>query len=111
MALRTFRIWIRITKVMAEFAKSHALLNRAHLSLMAFEEVASLIHQRKTNQQKIHGIEAKRRSREMVGRGVASKEQQNCVGSGAASSSTSPELFAVQPGDVVIVQPGDAVLW
>lgn len=53
MTPRTFNGWIRITEVLAEFAERLALLDHLHTSPTAFEEVASLVHKRKVNQQKI----------------------------------------------------------
>lgn len=64
MTLRSFRSSIHVTKVVAEFAKTHALFDRVHISLIAFEEVASLLNQRKTQQQKNRDTEARRLARE-----------------------------------------------
>lgn len=63
MTLRAFRSWMRLMRVVAEFAKRHSLLDRVHIFLKAFEEAASLVNQRKTSQHNIQDIESRLRLR------------------------------------------------
>lgn len=90
MTSTTFRSWTRITKVVAEFAKRLALLDRVHISLKAFEDVASLVNNRQVNRQKLLDIDANRQQREQAKKGATTSATPSFVAGCSASASTAP---------------------
>lgn len=109
MTVRTFQSWVRIMKVVADFAKRLSLLEHVHTSLKAFEEVASLVHKRQVNRQKLLDIEANRRQREKAGQETNTPAVPSYVAGCAASSSTSPKMTASQACDVHMGMPMTSV--
>lgn len=99
MTTRTIQGWNHNMKVVAEFAKRLSPLDHVHTSPKAFEEVASLVHKRQVNRQKLLDIEANRRQREQAGQGMTMPAAPNYVAGCAASSSTAPTTTSVSASD------------
>lgn len=102
MTERTFLSWTRVTKVVAEFANTLALFDRIHMSLKAFEEVATLVNHRQVNAQRIEDIEARRRAREELHRVPGNQSTPTC-----ASASGSPSGQGVKVPDIVMTHSGN----